>query len=210
MFTGLIQSIGTIAGIRTIPGGKALQIRHDFIETLDAGASVAVNGVCLTVTEDRQGIFTAECYFETLRKSSLYRFRPGKRVNLEQALRADSRLDGHFVQGHVSAVVRVLRVIPQGKGTELTVSLPEKKEGIIREGSVALDGVSLTIADLQPDSLSVQLIGETLERTVLKECKPGDPVNLESDLLLRAGNRGLQEREKERITMSLLAQWGYV
>lgn len=211
MFTGLIECLGTLAGRRSIPGGVSLRISHGFDQVLSLGASVAVNGVCLTVTEDKNGAFTAECYYETLNKTTLSALRTGSSVNLEQALRMDGALDGHLVQGHVSAVVRVLRKTPRGKGMELTVSLPENSQGLVAEGSVALDGVSLTIAGLQAGSLTVQLIGETLERTTLMDRKTGDLINLESDFILRARHQDvLTNQNKESITMSRLAQWGYV
>ena len=213
MFTGLIQSVGVIRGTRRIPGGFLLNIRHGFPSAPEKGASVAVNGVCLTVTEDRQGIFSAECYWETAQKTNLDRLKPGMNVNLEQSLRADGALDGHLVQGHVSSVVQVIRTLKRGRGLELTVSYPpEHSDALIPEGSVALDGVSLTIAGLGQGALSVQLIGETLEQTTLKERRPGDLVNMETDFLLRRHRLpGRSEKKKEQtITMGRLAEWGYV
>ena len=212
MFTGLIQCIGELRSRRTIPGGVVLGIRHGFDEILPEGASVAVNGVCLTVISDRSGIFQAECYYETLEKTTLAGLPAGSKVNLEQALKLNGALDGHLVQGHVSGVVKVLGRVPRGKGIALSVALPERnRKGLIAEGSVALDGVSLTIADLEADRLTVQLIGETLERTTLKDRRPGDEINMESDFLLRGrGNIEIHEENKETITMGRLAQWGYV
>ncbi len=209
MFTGLIQNLGRLEGRRSIPGGELLRIRHGFKEPLAEGASVAVNGVCLTVTEDRNAVFSAECYYETIRKTALPFLKTGDPINLEPALAVNGILEGHLVQGHVSAVVRVVQAVKKGRGLKLTVSLPENRKGLIQEGSVALDGVSLTIASLGADRLSVQLIGETLERTTLQFRKPGDPVNLESDLLLR-GQQEQIEQKKETLTMGRLAQWGYV
>jgi len=206
MFTGLIESLGSLASTRSIPGGLVLSLRHDFTEPLPEGASVAVNGVCLTVLKDTGGIFTAECYWETLKKTALPGLRPGSPVNLERALRADGMLDGHLVQGHVTGTARVHRSAAKGKGRELTVTVPDAADpALIPEGSVALDGVSLTIASLQGAQLTVQLIGETLERTTLKDRRPGDTVNLETDFLLRRRRAG-----QSNLTMSRLAQWGYV
>ncbi len=209
MFTGLIQNMGRLEGRRSIPGGEVLKIRHGFTEQLPPGASVAVNGVCLTVTEDTGGIFSAECFFETVRKTALPYIRMGDPVNLEQALRMDGVLDGHLVQGHVSAVVRVRQTVRKGRGVELSVSLPPSRKGLVSEGSVALDGVSLTIASLSPEGLTVQLIGETLERTTLQYRKPGDRINMESDFLLR-GQQEQIEQKQETLTMSRLVQWGYL
>ena len=209
MFTGLIQNLGCLEGRRSIPGGELLRIGHGFSEPLAEGASVAVNGVCLTVTRDRMGIFTAECYFETIRKTALPFLRVGDNVNLEPAMAVNGILDGHLVQGHVTAVVRILQAVKKGRGLELSVSLPENRKGLIQEGSVALDGVSLTIASLASDRLTVQLIGETMKRTSLQFRKIGDPVNLESDFLLR-GQQEQVEQNKEKITMGHLARWGYV
>ncbi|MDC7220695.1 MAG: riboflavin synthase [Spirochaetales bacterium] len=209
MFTGLIEAMGRIKARKALPEGLELTIEHSLSEDPALGASVAVNGVCLTVTGGTVGVFKAECYYETVRKTTLNRLKPEAKVNLEQALRADGRLDGHIVQGHVSAVVPVIRTVSRGKGVELTVGLPSSgRDGLIQEGSVALDGVSLTIASLTARSLSVQLIGETLERTTLKNLRPGDLVNLERDVLLR--DRESREIHKSNITMGRLAQWGYL
>jgi riboflavin synthase len=209
MFTGLIESLGQILARRPLPGGIALIIEHDFSHTPAKGASLAVNGVCLTVTEARLNSFTAECYYETINKTTLSSLTTGTQVNLEQALRANSRLDGHLVQGHITAVIKVLRVISRGKGKEITLSLPSSgSEGLLPEGSVALDGVSLTIANLSPHSFSIQLIGETLNRTTLKDRRPGDRINMETDVLLRSrGEEAIIQRKT--ITMSQLTQWGF-
>ncbi|QEN08991.1 riboflavin synthase [Oceanispirochaeta crateris] len=211
MFTGLIECIGTLVARRPIPGGLSFRISHNFDKRLTQGASIAVNGVCLTVKEDKESVFTVECYYETLNKTALPRLRTGSSVNLEQALRIDGALDGHLVQGHVSEVVRVLGKTPWGKGVELRVALPVNRQGLIPEGSVALDGVSLTIAELRSNFFSVQLIGETLERTILKQKKLGELINLESDCLLRARYQEVMTgQNKESITMSRMAEWGYV
>ncbi|MDC7224067.1 MAG: riboflavin synthase, partial [Spirochaetales bacterium] len=203
------ESVGTLIKRISLPGGFSLTLRHGLPEEPELGSSVAVNGVCLTVTESKGDLFTVECYYETARKTTLSTLKTGSRVNLERTLKADGRLEGHLVQGHVSAVVPLLQTLPRGKGRELILGLPEEGRGaLIREGSVALDGVSLTIAALTGRSLSVQLIGETLKRTTLGERRRGDLINLETDVLLRQQNTRT-ERINQNITMDRLVQWGY-
>jgi len=172
---------------------------------------VAVDGVCLTVVESDKGYFTAECFFATLDKTGLKFKRPGDAVHLEPALHLGDSLDGHLVQGHISGQAKILENRTAGRGRQLMLQIPEGLEDqFIPEGSVCLDGVSLTISSLLGDCFSVQLIGETLESTLLGKLKPGGRVNLETDMLLRfAENRTIQKKIKG-ITKQQLLQWGYV
>ena len=215
MFTGLIRSIGRVRRIRKGSETSLITLSHDFDIVPRHGDSVAVNGVCLTVTDVDSQCFSAECYYATLAKSNLKDLRPGDRVHMEPALRMGEALDGHFVQGHVNRTIRILSVKPVDKGAELRLARPEPDDGaLIPEGSVALNGVSLTVSALEENSFSVQLIGETLKDTLLGALRPGAEVNLETDMLLR-GMRSAEEG-KERapggsgLTMEKLIQWGYV
>jgi len=210
MFTGLIRCIGEVKSIRDGRESRVLWIKHSFPEIPLQGASIAVQGVCLTVLEGAdKAQFTVECHHATLKKSNLQYCRPGDRVHLEPAMTLASAVDGHLVQGHVSAMAAVKGNKPVGRGSLLTLELPDKvRREICREGSVALNGVSLTIASLDAISFSIQLIGETLRSTCLSDLKARDKVNVEGDLLLR--QRGQRSAENKGITEQKLLQWGYV
>lgn len=215
MFTGLIRSIGRVRRIQKTGTKSLLTLSHDFGEIPRKGDSIAVNGVCLTVSSTDSRNFSAECYYATLAKSNLKNLKPGDPVHMEPALRMGDALDGHFVQGHVNRTVRVLSLKPVDRGAALRMSRPEKDDGaLIPEGSVALNGVSLTISALDGASFSVQLIGETLKDSLLGKLRPGAEVNLETDMLLRgrtaAENDGPQRSASPGLTKEKLLQWGYV
>jgi len=216
MFTGLIQNIGRIQTVRDRQGSRLITIGNSLRDIPVKGASVAVDGVCLTVVSSLPGSFTAECYFATLDKTGLKNKRSGTSVHLEPALRLGDSLDGHLLQGHVSCRTPVMENRAVGGGRLLTVRIPEGYEDeFIPEGSVGLDGVSLTIASLVKGYFSVQLIGETLESTLLGKLKPGEMINLETDLLLRSRRGGgihdhSAKKNKTGITKQQLLQWGYV
>ncbi|MDC7233305.1 MAG: riboflavin synthase [Spirochaetales bacterium] len=215
MFTGLIRHLGVIRSVREGRESRVLTLAHDFARAPRAGASIAVQGVCLTVLPGADGrLFSAECHYATLKKSTLQFCRPGQKVHLEPALTLSDPLDGHLVQGHVSAMASVMENRPAGRGRSLTMELPESlRTEICREGSVALDGVSLTVATLEEHSFSIQLIGETLRTSLLGSLHRGEKVNVEGDLLLRnrpARGAGEFSKQKSTITEQQLLQWGYV
>jgi riboflavin synthase len=162
---------------------------------LSVGDSVAVNGVCLTATAAADGAFDAEVMNETLARSSLGELEPGGGVNLELPLRATDRLGGHVVQGHVDGLGTVESVVPDGFARLLTVSAaPEVLRYVVEKGSIAVDGVSLTVAGLANGSFTVSLIPETLERTNLGAAQPGTRVNLEVDVLAKYVERLMERR----------------
>lgn len=192
MFTGIIEAIGRVVAVapaaRTEAGGGfRLEIDGDgLFAELAPGASVAVNGACLTLTSARGAVASFDVVPETWRNTNLRLLRPGDEVNLERSLRVGDRLDGHFVQGHVDALGTVARRDRAGGEHRLWVRPPAAALPLlVRKGSVALDGVSLTIADVAGDAFSVALIPTTLERTVLGRRRPGDLVNIETDILAR-------------------------
>src|ERR1700722_9511036 len=199
MFTGLIADLGNVESVESDIDGATLEISTALANELVEGDSIAVNGVCLTATAIDDGAFRAQAMHETLRRSSLEQLQPGSRVNLELALRADGRLGGHIVQGHVdgTGVVEALReegfarvldiAIDGGEGNDLSRYLVEK-------GSVAVDGVSLTVSELREGGFSVSLIPETLLRTTLGEAVVGDRVNLEADILAKHVARLMEAR----------------
>lgn len=186
MFTGLIQSLGRIKTLERDRAGMAVEIETELAPELSEGDSVAVNGVCLTATAVTGSSFRAQAMNETLDRSSLGDLRQGNLVNLELALRAGDRLGGHFVQGHVDAVGRVAEVTEDGFSRRVRVTAgPERLRYVVQKGSITVDGVSLTVAELDEASFTVALIPETLERTTLGGAAPGTRVNLEVDVLAK-------------------------
>ena len=184
MFTGLVADLGTVIAVDASDAGVRLTVRTAL--ELGEGDSVAVNGVCLTATSLPGGAFTADVMQETLRRSSLGELAEGSKVNLELPLRADDRLGGHFVQGHVDGLGTIWDVREEGFSHVVTIGAPpEIMRYVIEKGSIAVDGVSLTISGLGEDWFQVSLIPETLERTILGEANIGTPVNLEVDVLAK-------------------------
>lgn len=187
MFTGLIETLGTV--VRVTRRGKAarLAIRSGrSLGRLALGESVAVDGVCLTVEGRRGAVFEATAVGETLARTTLGALEAGDRVHLERALKAGDRLGGHLVQGHVDGVGRVRSLRSSGGGARMAVDVPAPLRRFLAEkGSIALDGVSLTIAKRRPAGVEVALIPETLVRTTLGALRPGDRLNVEIDLIAR-------------------------
>lgn len=184
MFTGLIESTGTVESVTETPAGRRIVVRAALSGELQLGESIAVSGVCLTAMAHDAGTFAADVSPETLRVTTLGALRPGQRVNLERSLRADARLGGHFVLGHVDATSRVLGFEPQGDCWWLDVALPSALAAwVVQKGSIAIDGISLTVAALGADHLGVQIIPFTREHTTLSDRRAGDAVNLEADII---------------------------
>jgi riboflavin synthase len=183
MFTGLVQDVGVVE--RVEQGATTdLWIRTALASPFERGESIAVDGVCLTIVDADGQRFKVQAAPETLRRSTLGSLRPGAKVNLERALRLNDRLGGHLVQGHVDAVARIVRAREEGGSKVMTFELPpELQRWFIEKGSVAIDGVSLTVMTLGRDSFEVMLIPETRERTTLANKRVGDGVNLEADLI---------------------------
>jgi riboflavin synthase len=186
MFTGLIADVGTVLSFSREGDGARLRVGTRLASELDAGASVAVNGVCLTATDVDADSFAADAMSETLRRTSLSALRDGAPVNLELPLRASDRIGGHVVQGHVDATGTVRAQREEGFSRVLAIEAPaEVAKHLVEKGSVALDGVSLTVSALNDDAFEVALIPETLARTNLGSLAPGDTVNIETDILAK-------------------------
>lgn len=194
MFAGIIEAVGTVVGVsaavrRQDGGGLAHRLEIDLgplAEGLQHGASVAINGVCLTLAERRGTVGGFDVVPETWRQSTLHALKRGERVNLECSLRVGQPVDGHFVQGHVDGIGPVDRVErTQGEWKLWVRAEPALLPFIIRKGSIALDGTSLTIVDVVGDRFSVVLVPTTLERTILGHRRPGEHVNIETDILAR-------------------------
>jgi riboflavin synthase len=186
VFTGLIAGLGSVQRLQADADGTTIAIATELAGELSEGDSIAVNGVCLTATAVHPGGFSAQAMAETLRRSSLGALEAGSPVNLELALRAGDRLGGHVVQGHVDGTGVVTQVREEGFSRVLDVEVdPELCRYMVAKGSVALDGVSLTISELRDDGFSVSLIPETLQRTNLGEAREGRLVNIEVDVLAK-------------------------
>ena len=186
MFTGLIEDVGRVESVDGGGDGARLRIATKLAGEIEPGDSVAVNGVCLTATAVDSAGFETEAMNQTLAVTALGGLEAGARVNLELAMRASDRLGGHIVQGHVDGVGEVVSVEEDGFARRLRIGLsPELLRYAIAKGSVALDGVSLTIADLGESWLAVSLIPETLGRTTLGEALPGRKINVECDVVAK-------------------------
>lgn len=185
MFTGLVEATGRVVAFEREGVGARLAVEVPFGETLQAGESVAVDGCCLTALPGGAGRLVADLSPETLARTTLGSFRPDRRVNLERALRLDARLGGHLVLGHVDGVSRVTSVTDEGDaGRRVGFALAEdERPFIVPKGSVAVDGVSLTVACLRPDGFEVALVPHTLSVTALSDLEVGREVNVEHDLL---------------------------
>jgi len=184
MFTGLIEAVGIVREVGPTPGGRILEVQSALAAELADGDSVAVNGVCLTVTSPASSCFRATISPETMRVTTLGSVEAGERVNLERPLKFDGRLGGHFVLGHVDGVGSVTAVEPAGDCYWLDVDVPAGLAPLlIHKGSIALDGISLTIATLDGSRVRVQIVPFTWEHTTLSAKRPGSAVNIETDVI---------------------------
>ena len=198
MFTGIVEELGVVTDVEQLADAARVTVRGPLV-TSDArhGESIAVNGVCLTVVDPGDGVFSADVMAETLRRSSLAGIAPGTPVNLERAVRVTDRLGGHLVQGHVDGTAEVLQISPDTHWTVVRLSLPESLgRYVVEKGSITVDGVSLTVSAVADTWFEVSLIPTTLSATTLGTRAVGDAVNLEVDVLskyveklLRAGVR---------------------
>lgn len=213
MFTGIIQDVGRIRSWRPCGAGKVLAVDTALdTGTFELGESVAVNGVCLTVAAVAPGSFDADVSPETLRRANLGTLAVGARINLERALRPVDRLGGHFVLGHVDGTGTVRQRRPQGEFEEIAFRAPAPvRRYLVEKGSVAVDGVSLTVFACDPEGFSVAVIPHTLERTTLVRCRVGAAVNLEADILGKYVEKLLGGRpEAAGLSMETLAQGGFL
>jgi len=187
MFTGLIETVGRVRSLVPGKGATRLTVATDLpLASMRDGESVAVDGVCLTVARRTKGAFEADAVAETLARTTLGALRAGDGVHLERSLALGDRLGGHLVQGHVDAVAEVIAVKRRGHDVRLTVALPAELRGLLaKKGSIAVQGVSLTVSALTAKSFEVALIPETLARTLLGSVRAGHGLNVEADLIAR-------------------------
>ena len=197
MFTGIVEEVGVLVSAER--GGSVLRVRIGaplLAKDLPVGGSVAVNGCCLTAVAVAAGAFDCELTEETLSRTAfLARLQPGRALNLERPLRADGRFDGHIVQGHVDAVGRIRSLEKNERAANLVVECPPALERyLVEKGSVAVDGISLTVARLDPASFVAAIIPYTLDHTSLRDAGAGDPVNLEADVIAKYVERLMAPR----------------
>lgn len=209
MFTGIIEEIGNISAIRRESRGAVLVIRASkVLEDVHEGDSIAVNGTCLTVTSFTAHSFTVDAAPETLARTSFSILRAGSPVNLERALQAGSRLGGHIVSGHIDGVGRIMKKEADGNAVNVTISFdPAKMKYIIEKGSVAVDGVSLTVTRRDSRSFTVSVIPHTGGKTILLGKHVEDPVNIECDLIGKYVEQLMQSAPAGGVTMDMLKQF---
>ncbi len=217
MFTGLIEATGRVASLERGSSLCRLRINSTLAQSdLQLGESIAVNGVCLTLTDWDRNSFTADVSPETLDVTTIGRLAPGSQVNLERALRLCDRLGGHIVTGHVDAVGRLLSRTSEGKAQRLEISLPETiLRYVAPKGSITIDGISLTVNQVSHARFTVMVIPHTLEKTTLAEMNPGAQLNLESDILARYVERltempSVPRDSKEGVSLEFLAKNGFM
>jgi riboflavin synthase len=196
MFTGIIEELGEVVGLDPLPDAARLRVHAPGVASdLHRGDSIAVDGVCLTVADHADSDFLVDVMGETLRRSTLGAVTPGSRVNLERAARVDGRLGGHVVQGHVDGTGAVVARTSSTHWDDVQISLPPSLvRYVVEKGSIAVDGISLTVTAIEDTSFSVGLVPTTLERTTLGRKQVGDSVNLEVDVLAKYVERLLEAR----------------
>ena len=218
MFTGIVEEIGTVKRIRHGQHSAVLEINAEVVlEDAGIGDSIAVNGICLTVTTLFNNTFTADVMHETLNRSALSGLVPGSHVNLERAMQANGRFGGHMVSGHIDGVGKIIRIQKDDNAIWFTIqALPEIMRYIVKKGSIAIDGISLTVADTGEDNFSVSTIPHTVSQTILSERKEGDHVNLETDIvgkyvekLLPVSLQPQKSANNTNITMEFLEKYGF-
>ena len=211
MFTGIIEEIGQIRSVKAIANGKELTIQaHTVLEGTREGDSIAVDGVCLTVTSLMPNQFTVQAVGETLEKTTLGDAHRGQFVNLERALAVGDRLGGHFVQGHVNGKGTIHTLRKRGDNYLLEVTIPSPlRKYLILEGSIAIDGISLTVAHLEESRVGINIIPHTMKHTNLQYKQVGQAVNIEVDLIAKYIENLLRFGSNNPLTENLLKQWGY-
>jgi len=212
MFTGLVSELGEAVSLRRRARGAALEVRGpETAKGAAVGDSIAISGACLTVTSLKGGTMGFDLSEETLRSTTLGSLKPGDRVNLESSLRADSKLGGHFVTGHVDAVGRIRSKRKEGETFRLEIeSPPEVLDFLVEKGSVAVDGISLTVVEVLKDAFTVVIIPHTAEATTAGVKGPGDAVNLEADILGKYVLRFLERARGGSGLMKKLAEGGFL
>ena len=211
MFTGLIQDIGTIKRIKRRGNYRVLEVSAALSdESIQLGESIACDGACLTVIDFSVGRFVAEASQETATRTILEQYRVGDRINLERALRVGDRLGGHFVMGHVDDVGRVDRIKPIGRSVEIGVTFDVAHDHlVIDKGSIAINGVSLTVNETSPGRLSVNVIPHSAEQTTVSQYRQGQRVNLEFDMIGKYLSKQQVDQKDNKLTIERLKKYGW-
>ena len=215
MFTGIVEEIGTVERVQHGQHSAVLAIRAaKVLENTKIGDSIAVNGICLTVTALPGGKFLADVMHETLNRSSLANLKNGSRVNLERAMQANGRFGGHIVSGHVDGIGTILQTKRDDTAVWYTIGAgPQILRYVVEKGSVTVDGISLTVAAVSEESFSISAIPHTVEQTILKDKGAGDSVNLETDIIGKYVEKLMQpassDTPKSRITEEFLSRYGF-
>lgn len=212
MFTGLVSELGEAVSLRRQAKGAVLEVRaSETARDASVGDSISISGACLTVTANRGDVMSFDLSDETLRSTTLGSLRPGDRVNLESSLRPDSKLGGHFVTGHVDAVGKISSKRREGETFKVEVEAPpEVLDFLVEKGSVAVDGISLTVVDVLPGAFTVVIIPHTAEVTTIGFKGPGDAVNLEADILGKYVLRFLERAKGGSSLMKKLSEGGFL
>ncbi|MEQ8197600.1 MAG: riboflavin synthase [Clostridiaceae bacterium] len=217
MFTGIIEEIGVIEEVKKAGAGSRIKVRAEKVmKDTKLGDSISTNGVCLTVTDFWSNGYYADVMAETMRRSSLGDLKPGARVNLERALRLNDRLGGHIVSGHIDDVGTIADIKRESNAVWITIAAPaDVLKYVVEKGSVAIDGISLTVACVDNEVFKVSIIPHTGEETTLLKKGKGERVNLECDVLgkyvekLLSFNKGKEEKKKSSLTMDFLLENGF-
>lgn len=211
MFTGIVEDVGVIVSLSPLRGGAEIAVATNLpLETIAPGDSVAVSGVCLTVTSKGPGTFSADVSKETLSKTTLGGARPGAKVNIERSLTLSGRLGGHIVYGHVDGTGTIREIRPLGEARVFHIHAdPSIMKFMVYKGAVTVDGVSLTVGDVLRDGFDLTLIPATLERTTLGGSRPGTRVNIETDIVGKYVIKRLEGGARDGITQDFLKQHGY-
>lgn len=206
MFTGLVEKISKVENIIINSSGAKISFMADF-DNVELGDSIAVNGVCLTIVEIKNNLFSADVMKETLKLTNLSLLKKGDFVNLERAMKLSDRLDGHIVSGHIDTIAKIHSI--QNDGFSKKVVIKCDSELIIKKGSIAINGISLTVSDVFEDGFEVSLIPATIEKTNLSNIKIGDIVNIEYDLFAKYIYKFTHKEKKSKITLEFLKENGF-
>jgi len=207
MFTGIVEEVGKVQSAQS---GRLVVSAKSALADVKPGGSIAVNGICLTIISFNATSFTTDIMPETLRRTNLGRLKAGDSVNLERPLRFGGEVGGHLVQGHIDGTGKIMDIVPEGDALLMRISAPaEVMKYVVQKGFIALDGVSLTVAEREADSFRVSLVGYTLKNTILGGRRAGDVVNLEVDIIAKYVEQFNQAR-REGITYDFLEEHGFL
>lgn len=211
MFTGIVEEMGIVRRLTQTPVRCELELAASkVLESTQIGDSIAVNGVCLTVIRMEDGGFTADVMPETLRRSNLGQLKPGSMVNLERAMAANGRFGGHIVAGHIDGTGKILSMRSEGNAMLVTIgAAPEILRYIVEKGSIAIDGISLTVAQVTHSDFTVSLIPHTGEETTLLQHRPGEIVNLETDIIGKYVEKLMEPKTSGGLTLEFLQRYGF-